>query len=112
MSLNFLRTTLIGGAALLFLNTAEAQVVQLSPEQYAQAKASGNLPAEYHVDFPAQAPVNPALSKTPKRHIGVPKGGGVNGDCNCWIQPDSSYTLAMQPNDDFSSAAITTPGTR
>ena len=109
MSLNFLRTTLIGGAALLFLNTAEAQVVQLSPEQYAQAKANGTLPAQYHVDYPAQAPVTPALSKNPKRHIGVPKGGGVNGDCNCWIQPDNTYTLAMQPNDDFSSAAITTP---
>ena len=109
MSLNLLRTTLIGSAMLLLLNAAEAQVVELSPAQYAQDKANGTLPAQYHVDYPAQAPITPGLSKNPKRHIGVPKGGGVNGDCNCWIQPDSSYTLAMQPNDDFSSGQITTP---
>lgn len=34
---------------------------------------------------------------------------GFRSSCDCWIQPDASYTLAMQPNDDGSSAQIPLP---
>jgi gliding motility-associated-like protein len=86
-----------------------AQLVQLTPAQYAQMKATSSLPEQYHVTWPAQPPITPAITKDPKRRIGVPKGGGVNGDCNCWIEPDATYTLAMGPNDDLSSGVITIP---
>lgn len=36
-------------------------------------------------------------------------GGGGPRVCNCWIPPDASYTLAMAPNDDLSSAQIPLP---
>jgi hypothetical protein len=72
-------------------------------------KATSSLPEQYHVTWPAQPPITPAITKDPKRRIGVPKGGGVNGDCNCWIEPDATYTLAMSPNDDLSSGVITIP---
>ena len=29
--------------------------------------------------------------------------------CDCYVEPDPSYTLAMAPNDDGSSALITIP---
>ncbi|MEZ4807403.1 MAG: gliding motility-associated C-terminal domain-containing protein [Flavobacteriales bacterium] len=35
----------------------------------------------------------------------VQRGGG----CDCWIPPDGTYTLAMNPNDDGSSAQIPLP---
>ncbi|MFZ1658062.1 MAG: nidogen-like domain-containing protein, partial [Flavobacteriales bacterium] len=31
--------------------------------------------------------------------------------CACWIEPDSTYTLALEPNDDGSTAAIELPFT-
>lgn len=89
----------------------QAQVVQLTPAQYAQMKATWSLPEQYHVNWPAQGPITPTIAKDPARRIGVPKGGGVNGDCNCWIQPDNTYQLAMQPNDDLSSGLINLPFT-
>ena len=82
---------------------AQAQGVSLTVEQYGAMKASGTLPHEFHVSYstlPA-APVQPA---------GQAKGGGGSGgNCNCWIQPDDTYSLAMQPNDDGYSSMITLP---
>ena len=109
MSLTQLRKALPAVALCLISFSLQAQVVDLTPAQYDQLKLSGTLPAQYHVSYPAQAPVTAPLSKDPKRHIGVPKGGGVNGDCNCWVEPDATYTLAMQPNDDLSSGQIIIP---
>ncbi|MBL8000542.1 MAG: gliding motility-associated C-terminal domain-containing protein [Flavobacteriales bacterium] len=89
---------------------ARSQTVTLTPAQYDQMKAAGTLPASFTVDRPMQRPIRPSVQQAPiGRHIGVPKGGGVNGDCNCWIEPDSSYLSAMSPNDDLSSAAIIIP---
>ncbi len=80
--------------------SAMAQSVELTPEEYDQLKAAGALPAEFHVTFPTLPP--------PKVQAG-PAGERAGGSCNCWIEPDSTYTLAMQPNDDWSSSAINLP---
>ena len=45
---------------------------------------------------------------TKKPNIGiVPKASG----CDCYVEPDATYTLAMPPNDDGSSPAINLPFT-
>jgi gliding motility-associated-like protein len=81
-----------------------AQVVELSVEQYQQMKMSGTLPAAYHVAYstlpPPEVQPNSDLAKG---------GGGTGGNCNCWIEPDSTYALAMGPNDDGSSSIINLP---
>lgn len=44
--------------------------------------------------------------KSKKKGTGIkPKASG----CNCYIEPDATYTLAMGPNDDGSSSVITLP---
>ncbi len=83
--------------------TASAQGVALTVEEYQQMKLAGTLPPEFHVNFstlppPAVQPVNQEKG-----------GGGTGGNCNCWIEPDNTYTLALAPNDDGSSSMITLP---
>ncbi|MBK7268298.1 MAG: gliding motility-associated C-terminal domain-containing protein [Flavobacteriales bacterium] len=78
---------------------------ELSAAQYEQLKAAGQLPAHYTVDL--SAPPKQAVKGQPRP--GQPKGGGTSVFCNCWIEPDSSYQLAMTPNDDGSSAPINLP---
>jgi gliding motility-associated-like protein len=81
----------------------QAQSVELSVDQYQEMKLNGTLPPEYHVTYstlPAP-PVQPAnMAKG---------GGGTGGNCNCWIEPDDTYTLALAPNDDGSSTIINLP---
>lgn len=109
----------IGGALLLTCmvlpwTTASGQGVNLSVDEYQRLKADGNLPAEFHVAYSTLPPaaVKAGVGKKPAKG-GQPKGGGgeVNGDCDCWIAPDDTYTLAMSPNDDQSSSQITLPFT-
>lgn len=88
---------------------ADAQGVSLSLEEYNTRKVAGTLPAEFHVEYSTLA-VAPVLreGKGKPGHGGQPKGGS-NGLCNCWIEPDANYTLAMGPNDDQSSGLVTLP---
>ncbi len=80
-----------------------AQTIELPVGEYDLRKAAGTLPAG---DVRPAAPGLRAVP--PMQPTGTPKGGG-NFACDCWIQPDASYTLAMAPNDDFSSGLITIP---
>ena len=93
----------LGWVAALLPLSLSAQTIELPVGQYDLSKAQGTLPAGNVRPIPpaprAQAAVQPA---------GSPKGGG-NFACDCWIQPDATYTLAMAPNDDFSSGQITIP---
>jgi gliding motility-associated-like protein len=101
---------ILGGMAMAILAFhANAQGVSLSLEEYNTRKVAGTLPAEFHVEY-TTLPVapQPLESKGKPSHGGQPKGGG-NGLCNCWIEPDANYTLAMVPNDDQSSGLITLP---
>ncbi len=79
------------------------QSVMMSEADYAAAKLSGTLPAGARPDV---AP--PAEGIHPEQRGGGDERGGGN-DCACWIEPDASYTLAMQPNDDGSSPQIALP---
>lgn len=92
--------------ALLAIATSgllQAQEVQLSVDQYQDMKLNGTLPASFQVDYPTLPP--PQVQP-----VNIAKGGGgTGGDCNCWIEPDDTYTLALAPNDDGSSSLITLP---
>lgn len=91
-------------AMMVFLALASnAQTpVLLSEAAYQSAKLSGTLPAgAMPITGPADADVLPMGG-------GGERGGGSN-DCDCWIEPDATYTLAMAPNDDGSSPQITLP---
>ena len=83
---------------------AQNELELTDPARYTALKLSGQLPAAQL--RPGQAPVfgKPVGPTSP----GVMKGGNTNA-CDCWIQPDGSYTLAMPPNDDQSSAEIQLP---
>ncbi len=96
-----LLTTLI--LALSGIGFAHAQMVELTVAQYQEMKLTGTLPPEYHVSYSTLPPPEVQLVNQAKG------GGGTGGNCNCWIEPDNTYTLALQPNDDGSSSIITLP---
>lgn len=97
-------TAMVAAAAMM-----NAQSVELSVEQYQSMKSAGTLPSAFTVRYSTLpvATVKPAKGKP--HSGGQPKGGGSNGSCNCWIEPDNDYSLAMGPNDDFSSNLINLP---
>lgn len=84
----------------LLASVAYSQSVTLSVDQYDQMKAAGTLPAEFVVDYPTLPPA----------HIQEGQAGyRAGGSCDCWVEPDSTYSLAMEPNDDWSSSLINLP---
>ncbi|MFM7005625.1 MAG: nidogen-like domain-containing protein [Flavobacteriales bacterium] len=87
-----------------FLSLAQllnAQVVIDSP-LYQQLKGSGQLGT-------VNTEANTAI-QTPVAGVKPATYNKANA-CDCYIEPDSTYTLAMQPNDDGSSALIPIPFT-
>jgi gliding motility-associated-like protein len=79
---------------------AFSQVVVDSPE-YKAMKNSGQLGSQVVTQNPAiqNPPAHPHASNP------VPKANS----CNCYVEPDATYQLALQPNDDGSSANIPIP---
>lgn len=83
------------------LTQLQAQVITDSP-LYQQLKASGQLGT---VNSEANASIQlPVASVKPASYTKA-------NACNCYIEPDSTYTLAMAPNDDGSSSLIPIPFT-
>ncbi len=81
--------------------TLNAQTL-LTPAQYDALKAQHLLPSD------------PVITGDPGTGLPfVPSGNDRSGGgpCDCWIEPDSTYSLAMLPNDDNSSSAIPLPFT-
>jgi hypothetical protein len=78
-----------------------AQVIVDSP-LYQQLKASGQLGT---VNIQA----NPAIGQVKGKPTIKPHPTTKANSCDCYIEPDASYTLAMLPNDDGSSALINLP---
>lgn len=91
-------------AAAAIVTSVSAQEVVLSEAEYDQLKQAGTLPAGARPQT-AYAPSGVVPSGGDLSRGG---GGGANA-CECWIEPDATYTLAMQPNDDGSSPLITLP---
>jgi hypothetical protein len=85
----------------LLFTSIQAQVLTDSP-LYQQLKASGQLgTVQTQANSSIQLPV-----------AGVkPASYNKANACDCYIAPDSTYTLAMQPNDDGSTGLIPIPFT-
>ncbi len=72
----------------------------LTPSEYNALKLVGQLPGD------------PVIIGQPAPHGNFHPGAVQrDGPCACWIDPDSSYTLALAPNDDGSSSLISLPFT-
>lgn len=96
MKLNLI---LVGLGALLTTSVQSQTAVLMDAAAYEAAKLSGSLP-------PGAQPIIPS----PDTDL-IPSGpgderGGGESECNCWIEPDATYTLAMAPNDDGSTGVI------
>ncbi len=87
---------------------AQSQVIVDSPE-YNQRKAAGALDGVQVIANPdgAVTLLNPVTNPSPNSTTINPK----TGDCDCYVEPDGSYSLALQPNDDGSSSLINLPFT-
>jgi hypothetical protein len=83
------------------LTQLQAQVITDSP-LYQQLKASGQLGT-------VNSEANPSI-QLPVASVKPASYTKANA-CNCYIEPDSTYTLAMAPNDDGSSSLIPIPFT-
>ncbi|MBS1938917.1 MAG: gliding motility-associated C-terminal domain-containing protein [Bacteroidetes bacterium] len=76
-------------AAILYctaVSLVQAQGTNLTWQQYDAMKAAGTLPSEFHLTYPAAAPVPVHAASMAKG------GGGTGGECNCWKTPDGNYT--------------------
>jgi len=87
--------------------------ISVESQEYQDAKMNGILDQFQiipivHEIFDLSSPIGAQLKEKKKKGGGIPpKASG----CNCYAEPDSTYILAMLPNDDGSSAAITIPFT-
>lgn len=78
------------------------QSVQVTRAEYQTLKESGNLdPHTMYVFSDSSIPGNIHYSMAPEK----------NGVCDCMVPLDSTFALAMMPNDDESSAPIPLPFT-
>lgn len=108
---NLLTLFFLGVATLL--NAQNKPEVIIGSEEYKALKASNNLTeAEYDI-------VSPSLSTKKEKTTVYPSakvmGGGGTSSCDCWIEPDATYTQAAFPNsflvDDGSTSNISFPFT-
>ncbi|MBK9760046.1 MAG: hypothetical protein IPO90_08775 [Flavobacteriales bacterium] len=74
----------------------------LTPEDYNDLKGHDQLPSGTILISGPSGTGLPVSSQATQR------GGG---GCECWVEPDNNYSLAMTPNDDMSSSAIALPFT-
>lgn len=87
--------------------------VKAESEEYQQLKMSGSLgnyevlPHSFGKKETKKWSPQPKKGKKKPVYGVVPKASG----CDCYIAPDSTYTLALPPDDDGSSPAITLPFT-
>lgn len=95
----------LSGLLSLFTLTTFGQEVVVDSPEYQQRKQNGTL---NEVTVVAQAPG----TITVQPNLEVKKGSQVHDKtsaCDCYIQPDATYTVAMAPNDDGSSSIIDIP---
>ncbi|MEY4792784.1 MAG: putative signal peptide protein, partial [Bacteroidota bacterium] len=97
----FILLCLFSCFALLSVKAQQTNVLADSP-LYQQLKGSGQL-GTVNVEANTSYQLPPASVK--------PASYNKANACDCYIEPDSTYTLAMQPNDDGSTGIIPIPFT-
>jgi gliding motility-associated-like protein len=107
MKKHLLSFVLLGAFALkgfAQINPSPASFPAVDSKEYEQMKASGKLPLNSIIANPKS--FTPTLEDL--KRLGVTHKMSASG-CGCYKLPDATYTLAMAPNDDGSTAAITIP---
>lgn len=105
---------LLGLALGIHGSLAQEGRVVMTAEEFRQHKRAGTMPTRPIVRPVANArePIEPRIQPP-----GQLKGGGGSSGCDCWIEPDASYTqitswpLGPLPFDDQSFGPITLPFT-
>ncbi|MFA7274020.1 MAG: nidogen-like domain-containing protein [Crocinitomicaceae bacterium] len=88
----------------------EKPTLKVDSKEYETAKLNGLLdqfnvsPFMAHETYDISAEDAPKIKKKPINTVPSKASG-----CNCYVEPDSTYLLALAPNDDGSSSAITIP---
>lgn len=94
--------TLIG-----FSSYAQKEIKVDSPE-YQQAKINGTLD-QYSIVMDLNAQIQTGKAKPVLNpNANTPKSSR-SSNCDCYVQPDGSYSLALAPNDDGYSSLINLP---
>ena len=80
--------------------------IVVGSKEYQEAKEQGALD-QYNLIYTMDSfePIDSDKAFKPKPNTGSPK----SGNCDCYVEPDASYTLALLPNDDGSSGLINIP---
>ena len=85
--------------------------IVVESKEYKQLKKEGKLPlivnGALNKDVLVQQKKKDSTSIVQKKPNHPPQT--LSGSCNCYIPPDNTYSLAMQPNDDDSSPLIPIP---
>lgn len=95
-------TTLFAALALVAFPQSSPDSVVIGTPEYDAMKAAGTLPATI-----IPAPVQSTVMNTST--YPVAGSGSRSGSCDCYVDPDSSYTSAIGPNDDGSTALLPIP---
>lgn len=88
--------------------TLQAQQ-ELTPVQYTELKASGDLPEQFTLQ--QTGPTALKAQSKPMQGVSMAKGGG-GSDCGCYVEPDASYTeltFDSFESDDGSFGPLTIP---
>lgn len=95
-----MKKTLLTLASMFVLIVHAQEIVHVSHESYNQLKLTGAIDPSVRYLF-----TDNQLTQSVHYSGGTEK----NGVCNCMVPLDSTFTLAMLPNDDGSSATISLP---
>jgi hypothetical protein len=94
-------------AVSFFAMNGQNQQIVVGSEEYQNLKASGYFTGkDTHELFKISDVVNNHQNNDA---IAKSEEDDTLAVCDCWIEPDETYSLAMEPNDDFSSGLINLP---
>lgn len=86
--------------------------IVVGSKKYDEAKRLGTLDRYnlvYNFDALSSSPGAAVEKKADKYKPNPNPNNPKTTDCDCYVEPDGTYTIAMLPNDDGSSALITIP---
>ena len=98
LNVRFLKVIIVMATWILISHSEVFAQVEVESPLYHQLKEQGQL---------GTIQIIPSNSTLPSAKVKVKPGHTEKASaCNCYIEPDASYTLAMLPNDDGSSVYI------
>lgn len=94
---------------LLFIPFRGNTQKKISEEDYSYLKVNNLLDQSVHYEIDLSNSTQPESLSIQSLSLTSTSASTSSGGCGCYIEPDTSYILAMQPNDDGSSSIINLP---